>query len=256
MNISSKNILKLSALVALVGLPTMVMATQSITVSINSFSSPLGGGAYGGEFTAVSTDPSLVNNGYVAGVTAINGGFETFCVQSTVDIYSGVPYSYSTGSSTSASTPQALTAGAAFLYYEFAKGNLTTYNYLNSSSGPSRAYDAGQLQAAIWYLMGGQLGYYGYTTAASLSNDSFYELALNQFGGYAGAIAANGGLYGVEILQLSSGNTPAQNQLALTGGGTNPSILPVPDGAMTVLLLGSSLLGAEVLRRKFVPAKA
>lgn len=36
-------------------------------------------------------------------------------------------------------------------------------------------------------------------------------------------------------------------------GGNNSS---VPDMATTVILLGSSLLGLEVLRRKFVPAKA
>ena len=120
----------------------------------------------------------------------------------------------------------ALTEGAAYLYYEFATGNLSGYNY---TPGGGRVTTAGQLQAAIWYFMGEGLAS-GFTTS-----DQFITLADSNL---ADPFAANNSLYGVEVLQLTTpGSNPSvadQNQLVLT---------PVPDGGMTAAMLGMSLAG-------------
>jgi len=122
-------------------------------------------GAYsydvGGEFTAV-TAPNLAS-GYASGLVltpTVKGltGFQTFCIQTAVDFTPGTTYNYST-SLASVGSPDAfaLKEGTAWLYGEFATGNLGSYyNYANTGTGPSRLVDAGLLQAAIWALQGGQ----------------------------------------------------------------------------------------------------
>jgi hypothetical protein len=223
---SHKNVLKLSAIMALVGMPAALMADQ-ITLTQNTYS-------YndGGEFTAVTTGQSFTGNGYVAS-TLIDGGFETFCVEASVLFNPGTTYNY-TLSSTTDSQGQALTEGAAFLYYEFATGSLPGY------FGSNRNANAGALQGAIWYLMGNQLGN-GYT-GASILTDPFYELALHTLG--SSINLANNGAYGVDILELIDSNgAPAQNQLVLTGAPPQGNGQPVPDNYTTVIWLGASLAG-------------
>ena len=214
----------------------------------------------GGEFTAVSSDYSsatLISDGYVAGVTegtvgGVSGGFQTFCIETGVDFSPGTPYSYSLGQTSQPLTgggtgsDQALSAGAAYLYYEFATGNLAGYNYANSGTGSSRKADAGLLQAAIWYLQGLQT-YGGYDTPTT-SNDPFYALALNN----ANSSYTNF----VDVLQMwttmdnnGAYSGAAQNQLVLTSTHPNPNP-SVPDGGMTVVLLGGALVGLQTLRRK------
>ncbi len=235
---SYKNVLKLSAVAAVLGMPASLMATQ-ITLTQNSNYSY----GDGGEFTAVTSPSAFLGNGYVAS-TKVGGGFETFCVESTVVFTPGTTYNY-TLSSTTDSQGQALTEGAAYLYYEFATGNLTGYNY---TPGSGRATTAGQLQAAIWYLMGGQLGD-GFN-ATTILGDQFYKLALGFLG--AGSInSANNGAYGVDILELTCDNgTPAQNQLVLTGTPPNPHTTPVPENFTTVIFYGASLAGLFLVQAR------
>jgi hypothetical protein len=203
----------------------------------------------GGEFTAIAS-PSLLGNGYVPSTeVTVNGqtGFQTFCLETGVYLNPGTQYYYTLGTTTQplsgggAGSDLPLSAGAAYLYYEFATGQLAGYNYANSGPGLSRKDDAGLLQAAIWYLQGGQTksGYPDWST------DPFYTLAL--------ANANSSYLSYVDVLQLwsNSNDTGAvQNQLVLTG--TRPPPSPVPDGGMTVVLLGSALVGLQTLRRKLV----
>ena len=200
----------------------------------------------GGEFTAV-TSTSFLGNGYVSS-TEVNSGFQTFCIETGVDFSPGTQYYYTlgqtaqplSGGGTGSDLP--LTAGTAYLYYEFATGNLTGYNYANSVS---RLADAGLLQAAIWYLQGDQTCG-GYVTPTT-SNNSFYALALNN----ANSSYTNS----VDVLQMWTTDNngaysgAAQNQLVLNGTqpNPNPSVL---DGGMTVVLLGGALVGLQTLRRK------
>jgi hypothetical protein len=227
-----------------ISMPVAVVATpNTVTLYQGSYSYDVGG-----EFTAV-TSSSFLGNGYVAGETeeTANGatGFQTFCIETTVDFNPGHSYYYSLSSNDS--NGNALSLGAAYLYYEFATGNLTGYNYLNnniSMSNPSRLNDAGLLQAAIWWFQGNQTysGYYGSSGHPSISSDPYYTLAVNALGGYNNAISANNGFYSVDVLQMwanSNDTGAAQNQLVL-----------VPDGGVTAMLLGSALAGLGMLRRK------
>jgi hypothetical protein len=237
---NSYKVAGLLAVLALGALPQAVLATPSVTLTQSS------GYSYsdGGEFTAVTAGgPTFTGNGY-SSKTLVGGGFQTFCIESTVYFSPGQAYSY-TLSTTTDSQGQALTQGAAYLYYQFATGNLSGYNY---TAGSGRTASAGALQAAIWYLMGGQSVAGWVYTAANITSDSFYNLAVAEFGTAAKAAAAyTGG--SVEILELSANGTPAQNQLVLTGVPM-PNGSPVPDGSTTVLLLGAALSGLALLKRK------
>jgi len=242
---SFENILKLAAVMAMVGSPAALMANQ-ITLTQNADYST----DDGGEFTAVTTGQDFLGDGYVAS-TEVNGGFETFCVESSVYFYQNTSYNY-TLSSTTDSDGLALNEGVAFLYYQFATGQLTGYNY---TPGSGRSATAGQLQAAIWYLMGGQLGD-GYT-ATSILNDQFYQLALNTLGSSA-INSANNGAYGVDFLEPTDSNgNPVQNQLVLTGPPPQGNGQPVPDNFTTVIVFGASLAGLFLIqaRRRQLAAK-
>lgn len=243
--------------VAAVSLSMVATAVKANTVKLYKGSYSY---SVGGEFTAI-TSQNFLGNGYVAeteetvhGVT----GFQTFCVETGVPFSPGTQYSYELGSSTASDGGLAgsgipLSIGAAFLYYEFATGNLTGYNYGNtdiSKSNPSRLTDAGLLQAAIWYFQGKQTypGFDGSKNEPSITSDPFYILAIDALGGtLADALAANDGTYGVEILQLMNGDHPAQAQLVLTP--PPPPVPRVPDGGTTVMLLGGALAGLQILRR-------
>ena len=111
----------------------------SITLYQNSYSF-----SDGGEFTAKTSPDNFLSN--YAPTAILNGGFETFCVQSNVYFYPGATYSYVL--TNTESTGQKLTLGAAFLYDEFATGKLTGYDYSNSDPSNTRQTDNGELQLA------------------------------------------------------------------------------------------------------------
>jgi hypothetical protein len=213
--------------------------------------------AVAGEFS-MDTSGNFVGN--YAPVATMGGNFETFCVESDVIFYPGQTYSYVL--SDEDSKGRALSEGAAYLYYEFATGQLAGYDYsspaarfgsLNTSEpmptqrlkasvfGGSRLADAGELQVAIWEFQNGQSfpGYPSYTT------DPFYSLVTNALG--AAAFSPNNGTYNVDIIQLWDGAIPAQNQLVYLGA-TAP--VSMPDGASTSGLLALACAGLVLLARR------
>jgi len=190
----------------------------------------------GGEFSAV-TSPSFLANYNSSAI--VNGGFETFCVETTVDFSPGHGYTFTL--SNQDSLGRDLTLGAAFLYYEFGTGNLSGYNYANAST---RKADAGLLQAAIWWLQGNQTYNDGHYVTPTLVNNPFYALAVTTLGG--AVTDPNNGTYGVEVLQLwDERQRAAQNQLVITS---------VPDGGMTAGFLGLGLASLAFIRTKLRPA--
>jgi hypothetical protein len=242
------------------------VAFASIAVTTAAFSPALmadtvelyyGPHAYyvGGEFTAVTTPSYNANYSPLAlvNVTDANNvtqtGFETFCMQTGVDFTpynwgNPTPYNF-TYSLNSIGAPDAfaLTEGTAYLYYQFSIGQLAGYDY----TGPGRNYDAGELQAALWNLQGGQ-SYPGFPSATS--GNPFYADALAALGANIGVDATLATDYGVEIMNMTDGNgNPAQNQLIYLGGGSDHGYTPVPDGGTTLGLLGLSLGGIAAVRR-------
>ena len=107
--------------------------------------------------------------------------------------------------------------------------------------------DDNLLQAAIWAFQGNQK--YGNYTPATTANNIYYQAAINALGSAAANSAYTGTTVQVLQMWVDSGETiAAQNQLILANNGPVPS--PVPDGGMTVILLGSALAGLQALRHK------
>ena len=195
----------------------------------------------GGEFTAYTTPGSFLGN-YAPGAI-VNQGFETFCMETGVEFSPGATYYYTLGNMTQPTSGGGqgsglnLTAGVADLYYQFAKGTLVGFDYTDLSVGGGRQTDADLLQSAIWLLQGGQtFGSY------PSGNNKFLTEAILLAGGTLADAEADYTGSTVQILQLWSNSDDtgaAQNQLVL-----------VPDGGLTVSLLGGALIGLQVLRRK------
>ena len=221
MKFSNSNIIGIATSVLMAS--ASLAEANSIVLSQNSYSYNVSG-----EFSLATTDDFVAN--YAANAI-VGGEFETFCVETTVDCNPGQTYSYTL--SDQDSLGRALSEGAAFLYYEFATGQLTGYDYLNPTA---RLADAGELQTAIWAFQDNQ-SYPGYP---SLAVDPFYNLAISTLGA-VDANSADNGQYGVEVLQLWDGSTAAQNQLVFLG---------LPDSASTSGMLASACAGMVFLARR------
>jgi hypothetical protein len=229
-------------------------------------------GGYGGEFTAITGDYSLPTSlgqtageanlaalGYVdtssaSTISVANNeyGFDTFCLQQTVDVYNNTTNYYSIPSNNEFSTDdiapdESLTVGAAWLYREFATGNLAGYNY-----GAGRSTSDEQLQNAIWYLQGEPL-YNGFNFTTDI--DPFLTLVSTHFNSLALAEAGTTGPdeYGVGVMALTTGDDgtgpPLQDQLILIPQTASPNGpgSPVPDGGSTVCMLGAALAAIFLL---------
>jgi hypothetical protein len=234
------------------------VAAQSGTVSL--WDGPYSSGV-GSEFTALAT-PSLLG-GYAATTLQVaNGqtGFQTFCVQTAVDIspgtssYPPLTYNY-TLSLSSVGSPDAfpLSEGTAWLYAQFAQGLLNNYDYANTGSNPTpgagagRATDAAALQSALWYLQGGQAWPSGYVFGGA--GNIYYNEALSYFGSLS-ALDANATLstdFGVQIMDLSLAGSPAQDQLVYVGSA-------VPEGGPTLALLAAGLASLAACKRLLAEA--
>lgn len=183
----------------------------------------------GGEFNmapVIGSGPAP--SGYDADVLVNNSqgklGFETFCVDINLPI--SVPGTYEIGAR------EAVPNAVAYLYSEFSKGTLATYDY---TPGAARAGDARDLQKAIWYLLG-QMP----LTELNLNAQAFANM---------GATAPEAD-YEVWKLPLS--------QIAPTGALGRP-VQPMlfidhiptgPDGGLTVMLLGLALTGLGWFSRR------
>jgi len=187
----------------------------------------------GGAFNAVTTQDFAQN---YAPVATQGGGFETFCIESTVTFQPSTPYYYVL--SQDDSMGRALTMGAAYLYSQFATGQLPGY-----FTGSDPSAEAGLLQSAIWELQYGQ----SMSDFPSYTTDPFYALATNHLGGVAGAEAPSDGAFDVDVLQMWDsptsqipGTDDHQNQLVYLG---------VPDNAYTGALLGAAALSLGLISR-------
>jgi len=189
-------------------------------------------GAYsfsvGGAFNAFTTQNFA--QGYAAPAKA-GGGFQTFCIETTVDFDPNTLYTYNL--STKDSFGRNLTLGAAYLYSQFALGTLPGYFGTSDQSAQAEL-----LQAAIWGLQYGQTwsGFPDYLT------DPYFMMATNAAGGIAAAEAANNGAYHVEVLQIW--DSPTQHDDA---HARQNQLVFVPDTAWTAALLGAGAASLAVV---------
>lgn len=182
----------------------------------------------GGEFNVapvIGSGPAPL--GYDADVLVNNSlgnlGFETFCADKTLPI--AIPGTYVIG------TREAVPNSVGFLYSEFSKGTLTTYDY---TPGVGREADAQDLQQAIWFLLGQMAfpdlsanaqAFANMGTGAPLADYYVWKLPLSQ-------IAPTGAL-GEAVQPVLFADHP-------TG----------PDGGLTVMLLGLALTGLGWFSRR------
>lgn len=193
---------------------------------------------HGGEFTispAVNTGV-----GYAASVLVANRfgviGHQSFCLEansglSIPGIYNAAINSAAISGGVSGGNPDPLSLGSAWLYYQFAKGTLSGYNY---TPGVGREGSAAELQAALWQLE-------GEITGQNTGNNQFLALASSTLAlDLTGLAADNNGTYRVGVLNLwSLRGEERQDQLTL-----------VPDGGSALILLGLGMSGLAMVSRK------
>ncbi len=225
-----KKYLVLSALVGLMGVATAMAIPTSGTITAWQ-----GAASYsdGGEFTAqVTGDPNT---------------FQTFCIEIFNTFSPGTGYSYvlqqdTHGTPSDAQPPASpLKLGTAWLFNQFVTGGLADDGYNHTPEA------AGELQAALWYFQSqgrnpnGAFDKWGNgTPGPGYGFDSYTALAIQALGGVDNAFAPSAGEYGVAVIHLDGG----QDWLANVPGGN------VPDGGLTITLLGMALAGLGIARQK------
>jgi hypothetical protein len=260
-----KNMRKRYVIIGAVGLLATPNLFATITMMDNASEYSAGDG---GEFRAVVTDSfvdwtsySPLTQGTVGSASydssswgyssGLNGKayFQTFCTELNEEFSPGATYNISSVGnaalynnqydSSGNGIPVPLDLGVAYLYSQFAGGTLASYDY---TYGGGRSATAGDLQNAIWILLGEESG----TIATWVQNDLATGLHTTAGNLAAWRTVAPSGDYGVSVMVLDKPGG-AQDQLVMTGPGV-PQSVPVPEastvfaGALLLLPLGASAI--------------
>jgi hypothetical protein len=194
----------------------------------------------GGEFQAVGDAGlnSVVNWSAYASSTAVKDSyFQTFCTETVEEFTPGNSYPVTSIGNNAlyngTDHPVPITLGVAYLYSQFAAGTLSGYDY---TYGSGRVASAGNLQDAIWTLLGE--GSYGITGTAYNALMAWDSNPLDW------TKAANGA-FGVADMVLDNPGQ-AQDQLVIVV----PEPTTVVAGALLLLPFGASTL--RILRKNRV----
>ncbi|MBZ5499133.1 MAG: hypothetical protein LAP85_22265 [Acidobacteriia bacterium] len=198
----------------------------------------IGGAGYGpfqtgtgGEFTFSPSANFLwvLNKGYVDGVTknlpGLPNTFQTFCVEEAEFVYPNTTFDV-TISNKSIFTNVSLTLGAAWLYHQFQTGQLANYDYTNRPAAQIQA-----LQTAIWYFMG--------VAPDPGAGNVFRNLGI-----------ANGGFALNTTIPVAVLNLWAPGQVGTTAGARQDMLVCVPDGGLTLMLLGIGVGSLALISRR------
>lgn len=169
--------------------------------------------------------------------------WNTFCLEYSNPIVFGTLYTFTMSDRAWAGGPDSgdpgngagdpISIGTAFLYEQFANGTLAGYSYGNL---PQREIDARALQVAIWWLEDEVSIYNPISNPWLAYAASQLQMSVNDLK------ADNNGEYRVGVMSLWDPNSRnPDHQDVLIG---------LPDGGLTVMLLGMALSGLAVLRRK------
>ncbi|HRE81897.1 MAG TPA: VPDSG-CTERM sorting domain-containing protein [Opitutaceae bacterium] len=245
MTTTSKKLSKTLALLAATAAFASSGWAATITLSLNEGSN--GNGLGGGSYTASGS--GLSTAGYAAishPGSAAAGTFQTFCLEYSEHFTPGTVYNYSIGNAATLGGVSGATNGAdpislgtAWLYSQFAAGSLAGYDY-----GAGRKASNTSLQLAIWFLENETSGISGYSSYGTPGQNVFLDAAFAKFGSASSARADANGAYGVQVLNLTKGQTHAQSQLYASAP------IRVPDTGATVVLFGLTLAGLLGIKRK------
>jgi hypothetical protein len=208
------------AILAGLAVGAMVAACGTASAATLSILAKGNGTTSGGEFKVDVTGDNVVD-------------FVTFCIE--LDEYitvPGGPYNYTAsqsallgGNNTDAGDP--LSRASAWIYDQYVAGTLgssLTGTAATTYAGLSASGKADAVQNALWYLEE------EIVTANFLSNWAESNVAIRS--------VPNGGVIGVNVLNLTSSS------------GNHQSLLRVPDGGMALGMLGVGLLAVGALRRR------
>ena len=228
-----KNSLKSLVAVAALGLVSVANAAMipaSGTIYLEN--TPYDGGLDGGEF-----------KGTISGF----GDIYTFCLELNQQIALPGTYKF-TSSNAVDSNGDVISKGTAYLYQGFVAGSLFDRNGTlgNTSAGGDKTdvstnshdFNAGLLQAALWFLEDEVDG--GWDKAATfLTGNPFIAAAINKFGSLAGAKA-----------DYTGDKVAVLNVKTLGGSKRQDVIISVPDSGATLALLGFGLTVLAIVRRR------
>lgn len=208
-----------------------VASASAYTVSVARYPQ-YNAGVGGGEFSI--TSPDLPVGSYSAKALAsylptAHAGFQTFCIEHGEDFFGATVAVLNTeavNGGVGGPHPDPISRATAWLYSQFALGILAGYDYDNTGVG--RTTSAKALQEALWYLE---------NESAFMGTGAGY-VALAQ--GISNWSADANGDFGVLVMNLYKGDGTLRQDM----------LIYVPDGGATLMLLGSSLVGLAVVRRK------
>lgn len=189
-----KKILLGITVVLLMAIPAS--AALSIYIPTNPNYGPWQAGI-GGEISVKPTgwDPFPLYDAKATVMIGMDKYFQSFCTETTETVWANRTYdviisdSSVKGSEATGSDP--LSIGAAYLYHEFQKGTLESYDYSNSVEG--RKVSAVRLQETLWWL----------EDEGSYAPDAVFKQALlDMFVTEAAAKNDNNGAYGVAVMNL------------------------------------------------------
>ena len=130
-----------------------------------------------------------------------------------------------------------LSVGTGWLYSQFARASWTaglSYDYTNPGRSTGAGSSADLLQLAIWWLE-------GENSVAYNAGNLYMKGVVDKFGSEALAKANGSWNYGVYAVNLTA---------VTTGARAQDGLIYVPDGGMTLMLLGVGLGGLALTNRR------
>jgi hypothetical protein len=186
----------------------------------------------GGEFWARTTPVQVAGYSLEKNTRTADGYFATFCLEKGEKLSYGGPQDATIAygawlGGLGGGSPDPVSIGTAYLYSQFATGQLDGYDY----TAPGRIASASVLQECIWYLE---------DELNTISGNLFYDMVFAMF---ADPKADANGAYNTFAVNVTRNGLNRQDVLIYI-----PS--SVPDGGMTLALLGLGLAGVGVASRR------